>query len=332
MLFIGIDGGGTKTVGVVTDESGKVVSTYAVGGTNPNGAGWDRVKEEMAFLFAKLMEGIPTGEVGGCFAGMAGVDHPNNRLKMKEIIDRILPGVPVEIGNDAINALYSGTANGTGITLISGTGSICIAVNSLGEQTRVGGWGYLIGDEGSGYDFGRRTLTAVMMSYDGRIHAPLLVSKVLAHFQCRHPSDLIPIIYEPGFEKKRIASVTPYLFEAFYEGEEAAKEIIEDCLNEMALMIKTALRKRFHTGETEIKVVLVGSVFQKQDKLVSMMKSRFEEEEYLMEWIVPRVPPVAGAVAKAILNRHGKLPLSFERHFYASFIELMPVTKGDDIK
>jgi N-acetylglucosamine kinase-like BadF-type ATPase len=322
LLFIGMDGGGTKTVGVVADELGRVVSSYTVTGTNPNGVGWDRVKEELTVLFTQLMEGIPTEEVAGCFAGMAGIDHPMSRMKMKEIIEQLLPGVPVEIDNDAINALYSGSTNGVGIALISGTGSICIAVNSSGEQMRVGGWGYLIGDEGSGYDFGRRTLTAVMMSHDGRDHAPLLVSKILAHFRCQHPSDLIPIIYEPGFEKKRIASVTPYLFEAFQEGEQAAKEIITDCLNDMTLMIKTALQKLLQTGETKVKVVLVGGVFQKQDELVTMMKSRIEEEGYSVEWAVPRVPPVAGAAAKALLNHHGKLPLSFEQHFYKSFIEL----------
>jgi N-acetylglucosamine kinase-like BadF-type ATPase len=324
MLFIGIDGGGTKTVGVVADETGRVISACTVAGTNPNGAGWDRVKEELTVLFKELLVGIRAEEVAGCFGGMAGVDHPTNRMKMKEIITRLLPGIPVEIDNDAITALYSGSPNGVGVALISGTGSICIAANSSGERIRVGGWGYLIGDEGSGYDFGRRTLTAVMMSHDGRCYAPLLASKVLAHFQCQQPSDLIPILYEPGFEKKRIASVTPYLFEAFDEGEEAAKDIIADCLNDMMLMIQTALRKLHQTGETDIKVVLVGSVFQKQDRFVSMMKSRMEEEGYSADWVVPRVPPVAGAVAKAILNHFGKLAPSFEQHFRVSNTKFIP--------
>lgn len=321
MLFIGIDGGGTKTLGVVTDEKGTVISTYAVAGINPNGVGWDRVKEQLAILFNKMLEGIPSEEVAGLFAGIAGVDHPANRVKMKEIIGQLLPGIPVEIDNDAITALYSGSPNGVGAALISGTGSICIAASSSGERIRVGGWGYLIGDEGSGYDFGRRTLTAVMMSHDGRCHAPLLVSKVLAHFQCQHPPDLIPIIYESGFEKKRIASVTPYLFEAFDEGEKAAEEIIIDCLNEIILIIKTALHKLNLLGETEYKVVLVGSVYQNQPRLVSMMKSRLDKKGYSVEWIVPRIPPVAGAVSKAIINHHGELPLSFEQNFRTSLGE-----------
>jgi N-acetylglucosamine kinase-like BadF-type ATPase len=321
MKFVGIDGGGTKTIGVVTDETGKVMVSHTVGGTNPNGVGIDQVKKELATLVRYLLDKVDLTELAGCFAGMSGIDHPTRRAEVGGWLRELLPGVPVEIDIDPVNALYSGSKNGTGVVFISGTGSICFSLNAQGERIRVGGWGYLLGDEGSGFDFGRRTLEAVMKGFDGRIERPpLFTAYVLEYFRCESSQDLIPLIYEPGMEKSKISAVAPLLFKAFEEGDPTAKQIVDDVMEEVLLLIQTALNRLDQTNGEMNQVVLVGSVFQKQKLLVSMMKSRLEEAGYTAEWNVPEVPPVAGAAAKAIVNKLGKIPSDFDTQFNKSFL------------
>lgn len=319
MNFIGMDGGGTKTLGVIADHTGRVLASHTVGGTNPNGVGADQMQKELAELFSRLLDTVPLPEIAGCFAGMAGVDHPVPREKARSAIERLLPGVPVEVDNDGMNALYSGSDLGVGVAYISGTGSICIALGENGERVRVGGWGYLLGDEGSGYDFGRRALEAVMKDYDGRVEAPLLKARVLAHFDCERPADLIPIIYERGLEKSRIASVAPLLFEAYHEGEPAARKILSDALMEMRAIVYTALRRLGETGVTRADIVLAGTVFRSQPFLVRELQEQVEVKGMSLAWTVPDNPPVAGAVAKAVKNGLGMIPLGFRQGFKETF-------------
>lgn len=331
MKFIGIDGGGTKTIGVLTDETGKVIVSHKVGGTNPNGVGMNQVKIELASLIGYLLNGMELSELAGCFVGMAGIDHPTRRAEVIELLHQLLPDVAVEVDIDPVNALYSGSRNGTGVVFISGTGSICFSMNTQGERIRVAGWGYLLGDEGSGFDFGRRTLEAVMKGYDGRIAPPpFFTAKVLEFFQCESSQDLIPLIYEPGMEKSKISAVAPLLFAAVEDGDPIAKQIVEDVMSEILLIIKTALNHTKQVDGAETQVVLVGGIFQKQKRLVSIMKYRMEAEGYTIQWIVPEVPPVAGAAAKAIMNKLGSIPFDFNKQFTRS-MKICQNQKGEEL-
>jgi N-acetylglucosamine kinase-like BadF-type ATPase len=320
MKFLGIDGGGTKTAGVIADETGTVIAFHQVGGTNPNSVGIEAMTQQLQKLLMQLFMTVPQEEVASCFVGMAGAGHPDKREAVRSLVQSMLPGARIEADIDAINALYSGCADGVGVVYISGTGSVCIAVNSRGERARIGGWGYLLGDEGSGFDFGRRALTAVMMSHDGRQPSSgPLVSKILRHFQCDNPADLIPIIYEQGYEKQKIASAAPCLFEAYDDRDSMARDIVLEVANNMVSILKAALIRLRDTGEAALtKVVFVGSVFHRQPSLVRLLNERLEEAGWPVQSIVPQVPPVAGAVVKAVLNMNGSVPPSFIRHLRES--------------
>jgi N-acetylglucosamine kinase-like BadF-type ATPase len=323
MNFLGIDGGGTKTIGVIADSNGRVIASQTVGSTNPNRVGMQQAKEELTKLIRNLQGKLPEeGALAGCFAGMSGIHHPTRKAEMEQTLRQLLPSIPIEADIDPVNALYSGgSRNGAGVVFISGTGSICFAVDPQGDRIRVGGWGYLLGDEGSGFDFGRRALEAVMKGYDGRIGLPAFTDRILRHFQCESPEDLIPAIYELSQERSKIASAAPVLFEAYNEGDSSAERIVLRGIDEMATIIHTALNRlrAGQTFQTDAQIILVGSVFQKQEELVSLLKRRLEQSGCLAECFVPRLPPVAGAVAKAILNHTGAIPADFEKRFSESF-------------
>src|SRR5204862_1881072 len=114
--------------------------------------------------------------------GIAGVDRAGDQNVVREIMDRIGYKATILIVNDALIALQAGIGDAPGIVVVSGTGSIAYGRNAQGEAARAGGWGHVLGDEGSGYWIGRLALRAVVRHADGRGRATRLTPLLLGHF------------------------------------------------------------------------------------------------------------------------------------------------------
>ena len=127
--------------------------------------------------------------------GLAGVDRPEDRALFEGWAAGRFGGAPVVIANDAELVLAAGTPDGWGIALISGTGSIVFGRSPHGEMARAGGWGHILGDEGSGYAIGVEALRAVMRAFDGRGPATALTDAVLLHWSLKTPPDLVGRVY-----------------------------------------------------------------------------------------------------------------------------------------
>ena len=140
---------------------------------------------------------------------------------------RIGHKAPVLVVNDALAALVAGAGDqGPGIVLIAGTGSICYGRNEAGQAARAGGWGYLLGDEGSGWWIGRRTLSAVMRAGDGRGPATLLTERVLAHLELDETSDLIHEVYYRDTRRRAVAGLSGVVQRAADDGDVVARQIL----------------------------------------------------------------------------------------------------------
>ena len=171
MHSIGIDGGGTKTVGILTVATGERIVRTEAGPSNYHVvSAKEKTQEVLATVIANLFEQAklpPTSNTAFCL-GMAGLGRAEDRGVIGRICDALGVRKNRILTHDAHIALVGGIGKPEGVIIISGTGSIVYGINAHGEETRAGGWGYLLGDEGSGYDIALKGLQAVARAADGR--------------------------------------------------------------------------------------------------------------------------------------------------------------------
>ena len=211
---IGLDGGGTKTDGVLVGQDGRVLARRCVGASNPNDVG----EEASAAVVRALAEvlaieaGVPLADCF-VFGGISGALNHREGLTA-----RLRSAVPapggVEIDSDMVNLLSAELPDRDGACIICGTGSACF-VRRGQEVFRIGGWGYLLDSAGSGYDIGRQALEAALRAQDGR-GCPTALSAKLADALGAPVQDSLTRLYAEG--KTLIASLSPAVFTAAREG------------------------------------------------------------------------------------------------------------------
>lgn len=292
--FLAVDGGGTKTDVLWFDENGTVLGRIIGKSSNPNDVPIDKVKAEFSQLFTQLFAGkSPPTYLDAVYAGLSGGEHSKNQHLVRNVLIELLPHAGIlTVGHDAINALWSGTHGDPGIVLIAGTGSIAYGQNGDGSTFRVGGWGYLMGDEGSGYDLGRQALIAVMKEHDGRGQRTLLTNLILNRLSITYPEDLIPIIYGGG--KSLIASLAPAVFLASERKDPIALKIVRDAVGNLVDVVTTALKK-INSREVST-VVVTGGLFNIDEYLLDIQQACNQP----VQWVLPSLPPIYGAALQAL--------------------------------
>lgn len=297
---VAIDGGGTKTVAVLVDISGTIIASATTGATNPNVVEPNELKNRFNQLLEQLNDQAPEAmmKVESLYAGMSGVGHYQTRLKMEQLLQVIVPtNMKVQVEPDSMNALYSGTYGQPGIVQIAGTGSICYGINAEGEEHRVGGWGYLFGDEGSGYDIGRRGIMAVLKSEDGRAEPTILTDLLLSYFQVTNGRNLIEKIYHAKQPKEKVSPLSKIIFQAYKRNDLVAEQIIHDVVEEICHALVTVYRQLFN--EEQVQAVLCGGVFTDREVLPSLIQKQLEDR-YPITTSLPKMPPIGGSVIKAL--------------------------------
>src|SRR5438876_9738583 len=195
MHVLGIDAGGTKTVCLLADERGTILAEGRGPGANLHAAGELEVEKVLHEVMEEAIGERDIAPAAICL-GIAGVDRDDEARTVRAIMRRIGHKSRVLVVNDALIALVAGAQDAPGIVIIAGTGSIVYGRNARGEAARAGGWGHMIGDEGSGYWIGKEALAAVMRAVDGRGSETRLTEDVLTHFQIADTSQLPRIVYD----------------------------------------------------------------------------------------------------------------------------------------
>lgn len=252
-LLLAVDGGGTKTQALVTDLQGKVLARGLGPGSNVHNVGF----EESCRAVTTAIDGALLQVVGlrsarqgqswrgapiaaACF-GLAGVDAPEDEAEIARWVRQQTIAERFLVVNDAELVLAGGTPEGWGVALISGTGSVCLGRANGGRTVRVGGWGPLLSDEGSGYEIASHALRAVARSVDGREQAPGLVKAVLRHWSLRDPGSLIRFVHAPTTTAAEIAGLAPVVLEQAHHGDAIAREILERAARELARQVETVI-------------------------------------------------------------------------------------------
>src|SRR5262249_3151541 len=269
-LVIGVDGGGTKTVAWIAplgDTSNAILLGRGQAGPgNPRAAGFDVAQDNIAAAIdaAFADAGIPRcPAVSACF-GLAGAgrDIEQHRLAAWATDRKIARAVRVT--GDAEPILASAAPDNCGVALICGTGSIAWGRNRSGEAGRTGGWGYLIGDEGSAYAIGRAGLAAAMQAVDGRGPATVLPERFQEELRAVSSGELIDRIYAPEMTDERLAGVAALIFAAA-ETDQVAQGIIENAADELAKMV-AVLCQRLELSSKLYTLALAGSVILNQSR------------------------------------------------------------------
>jgi N-acetylglucosamine kinase-like BadF-type ATPase len=174
---------------------------------------------------------------------LAGVDRTGDRALWEAHLAREPIARRFVLCNDAELLLAAGTPDGWGLALICGTGSICYGCAPDGRTARAGGWGYLLGDEGSGYDIARHALRLATQTADGRIDAHALLQAVLDHWQLQEPTQLIAHVYRPGVGRAAIAPLAGVVVTLAAAGDHHAVEIVLHSARELARLIGAVVGK-----------------------------------------------------------------------------------------
>ena len=288
MRIVGIDGGGTKTDGVLCDETGRVLRRVRGGPGSPTSQPMTQAVQNINAVVRTLMQG--DAPIDALYAGLSGGSVGNNTEVMRRELKAVFPQVK-NLGNhtDAINALRSAIPSGDALVAICGTGSSVFA--QVGEELhQVGGWGHLVGDEGSGFDLGRRALNAALRELDGRgPHTALTVAcrQVLG----QDVTMAIPDLYVGG--RALVASFGVVLLEQAEAGDAIAVREFQQALSGLAEQIVAAGR---FLPSVRKPVALAGSVWQNDLYRNSMQRAL--GENYVFH--TTDLPPVYGSFAQAM--------------------------------
>jgi N-acetylglucosamine kinase-like BadF-type ATPase len=218
---------------------------------------------------------------------------------MLSALKEALPISDMTLETDARVALAGATGNKPGVVIIAGTGSIACGVNSRGRFARAGGWGPVMGDEGSGSYIGRRALESVMMSYDYRGEPTSMMEPILRHFGVSSPPELPPVIYDdPDRAAREITQLSKIAVEAAREGDKVAEEILKDAAKELAVAT-IAVIEQLRMERDEFQVAYVGGVFEAGDLILDQFSEEIQAFATHAKIAPPIDPPVIGAAQMA---------------------------------
>lgn len=297
---LGLYGGGSKTVALVANEKGRVLGRGESGPSNYHTAGLAGAGGalQMAVDTAIADAGLVNQALATAFFALAGVDRPTDRQVMSAVVARLGLTCPVNMDHDAVAALAGATSGQPGVVVMAGTGAIAYGEDAQGARARSGGYGPLLGDEGSGYDIGRKALMAALRAEDGRSPATGLTVKLKKRFMLDRMTDLIHLVYgSPApLQRPEIASLSPLVVEAAREGDGIAKEILRVAGRELGLSAAAVLKQLNWDGAKTVQVAGSGGVFAAGNLLALPMQQVVHSVCPQAQICQPQHTPAYGAV------------------------------------
>lgn len=292
---LGVDGGATKTLAAVLDLDAGVLHVGHSGPSNEDAVGARRAVKALleASDQALARVGIPRRELAAAVLAVAGTDT--------EAIDRHLRSLISEdwiVVNDVVSAWASATGTRPGIGVISGTGSNVFGVGPDGRSWRAGGWGHLLGDEGSGYWLGARSIKAALRDRDGSGPETALSEAALRFFGAPSVEALAASVYTTPLTKGEVAAFAVETARLASEGDAVARELYACAAAELgeqiaAVVANTGLSGAFPTG-------LIGSAFKAGSVFVAPLAERVHATAPQADVFCVEMAPAGGSLLLAL--------------------------------
>ena len=257
-LYIGIDGGGTKTTCAVGDD-GSTLAVVSGPGSNVVRLGEEQACAGLRETLAQACSeaGISPLRVQSVCVGAAGATSQEIAALIKKTISQALPNASVKVVGDMVIAFEAALRGLPGVIAISGTGSIAYGCNSAEKTARAGGWGHRISDEGSGHWIGHAAVSAVMKSIDSG-HETVLRERILRHWSLSSTDDLVR--YANREPAPNFAELFEIVQQAAKERDVEASVLLNRAGVELAMLVSTVLHRLWSPADV-VRVVLAGGVF-----------------------------------------------------------------------
>jgi N-acetylmuramic acid 6-phosphate etherase len=298
-LTLGIDGGGTHTVVLLADANGTMMGRGEAGPSNLHAVGVERalaaLDAAVAAAFASV--GLARQTVAVACLGLAGADRPWERSVLTDWAGRVGLCDRLELTSDGALLLAAGTPDNRGLALVAGTGSIAVGRGADGRLVRAGGWGYLLGDEGSGYRVALAALQAVAQATDGRGPATALTEALLQHLQLAAPPALIQTVYRADWDRARLAALAAVVFATAETGDAVAAAIVDGAAADLARAGAAVVRQLDWSGP--VPVALAGGCLLACGSYRNRLLGHLRQRGVTGEPVAVVAEPASGAVRLA---------------------------------
>lgn len=296
-LYLGVDGGGTRTTAWVSDAEGRVLGCVTAGPSNPVKVGLASAEREILAAARQALAQAGSGALQSVCLGLAGADRQEISRPLAVWLRKHFSAQFHLITTDAAIALEAALGKDSeepGVVVIAGTGSIACARDASGRILRCGGWGAVFGDEGSGYDLARNAVRAALRAFDGRGPRTRLGEAITRTL------GLQSIIQMPGRHatSDEIAALAPVVIKTARAGDVVARQLVDNAARELA-ELALALIERLCLQNTSPRVVCAGGLFRASAALRRSFARHAKETVPSARISLLRREPVEGALALA---------------------------------
>jgi N-acetylglucosamine kinase-like BadF-type ATPase len=300
-VVVGIDGGGTHSFGVAVAREGHVLASAQAGSLNFFGSGLAEARRHLQQLLQSLQQALPPEtEFASIVIGCAALFEDATAEEQASLCQGITPLERTRVVSDATTAYHGATLGQPGVLIISGTGSFVLGRSETGRWAQVGGWGHILGDEGSAYWIAREAVRAAIAATEGRGPATSLVHWVGGWFQVKTLNKIIPILHNPAFTKERLASLTHFLAQQREPADEVFHQICCRAGRELAAQALTVI-ERIETKLRPVPVYLVGGVVENGARVRQSLLAALNEAIPVTARPA-QLSPVLGAAALALAS------------------------------
>jgi N-acetylglucosamine kinase-like BadF-type ATPase len=301
-VVLGFDGGHTGCRAVLAMLDGTVIALASGGAVSPVTTHLQRRHALAAARDAingALAQAGQARVVGACLGLTTGGADSPMAPAYRDLLSRLLPGVPVRLEMDAVTNMIAAGCGERGVVVIAGGGAIAYAVTRGGRIIRAGGWGSALGDEGSAYAIGRAAITAIARDEDGRGPNTRLTPRLVAHFGVKNPHEIRRLGSTGRLDVAEIARLAPIVAEVAAAGDSAARRILRQAALDLAELAAAVLR-RSGLAKRPTPVFLTGGVFNDRRTLRPAFVRQLRRQVPTATIRATRFPPVLGAVLLAL--------------------------------
>ena len=304
-LFLGIDGGGTKTEFLLVTTDGYVQKRIVKSGCNPNDIGYSKMVSIISDGIRDILKEFQS--VKSIFGGIAGISTSDDYSKrLYDELKKRYPQVHIQIKNDAFNLFAIDES--ADMAIISGTGSV-VFIKDKDSYKRLGGWGYLLDGAGSAYDIGRDALREALRQEDMKEGSSLMSRMLYKKLNTDTVWNHINTIYNEG--KPYIAGLASVVFEAYRQGDRQAEEIIDRNAKALAELLNAGVRLY---GANPLSIAS-GGLFEHYGDILTEHIEKYSN----VNVNISDLPPIYGACRSACLLKEGKLVNNFYENFKKTY-------------
>lgn len=307
-LFVGIDGGGTKTRALIVSSDGICRGNALTGASNPNSVGAELA---LANLRQSLLDAAKSAGTDAKFeSGFFGISGVNDSVSARYLREKIAAFEDVSVSsflveNDTRSLCAATFGMRSGIVLIAGTGSKCYGRTEDGREWETGGYDFHVSDEASAFDLARRGLIAAVRAADGRGEPTMLKDLLFTELQISETGQISQRLHQdslknPGkpMSKDEIASLARFVDKACLAGDAVARDILEAAMKDLVKMVTTVVRK-LEIPENEVRLGITGGVIL-HEPCGGLFRKAMTEAVPGIEIVEPAFPPVVGAAIRAL--------------------------------